>query len=176
MVRPHRRPTRSPPASAELRQAHLDEQREAIGSAVDDYFLYDEVLETALMLGIAPAEAWRSRPMPSSVLTALARGTPEREAWEMTKWFDTNYHYVVPEIDAPSRRFARCRGASRSATPTPSGRSSGRTASSKLSKLADGLDPAELARSVGAALWTWVREQQPSGFRLQLDEPCLGMG
>ena len=41
---------------AELRQAHIDDQRSAIGSAVDDYFLYDEVLETALMLGIAPDE------------------------------------------------------------------------------------------------------------------------
>ncbi len=41
---------------AELRQEHLDEQRAAIGSAVDDYFLYDEVLETALMLGISPPE------------------------------------------------------------------------------------------------------------------------
>ena len=86
---------------AELRQAHLDEQREAIGSAVDDYFLYDEVLETALMLGIAPAEAGDLETDAFGVLTALARGTPEREAWEMTKWFDTNYHYVVPEIAAP---------------------------------------------------------------------------
>ena len=38
---------------------------------------------------------------PFAALTALARGTPEHEAWEMTKWFDTNYHYVVPEITAP---------------------------------------------------------------------------
>src|SRR4028119_80583 len=37
---------------AELRAAHLEEQRAAIGSAVDDFFLYDEVLETAMMLGI----------------------------------------------------------------------------------------------------------------------------
>ena len=51
---------------AELRQAHLTEQRELIGSAVDDYFLYDEVLETALMLGHRPgmgAATWR--PIPS---------------------------------------------------------------------------------------------------------------
>ena len=86
----------------ELRQAHLDEQRDAIGSAVDDYFLYDEVLETAMMLGIAPDEdRERLQTDAFGVLTALARGTPEREAWEMTKWFDTNYHYVVPEIEGP---------------------------------------------------------------------------
>ena len=85
---------------AELRQAHLDEQRDAIGSAVDDYFLYDEVLETAMMLGVSPQ--WTNEADDAfGVLTALSRGTPEREAWEMTKWFDTNYHYVVPEISAP---------------------------------------------------------------------------
>ena len=39
----------------ELRGAHLAEQRGLIGSAVDDFFLYDEVLETALMLGVRPA-------------------------------------------------------------------------------------------------------------------------
>ena len=34
----------------------------------------------------------------------LARGTPDHEAWEMTKWFDTNYHYVVPELtDQPTK-------------------------------------------------------------------------
>ncbi|MBA2557507.1 MAG: 5-methyltetrahydropteroyltriglutamate--homocysteine S-methyltransferase, partial [Chloroflexi bacterium] len=67
----------------ELRAAHLAEQREAIGSAVDDYFLYDQVLETAMMLGVAPAEdAGRIGEDPFAVLTALARGTPEREAWE----------------------------------------------------------------------------------------------
>ncbi|MGI8929501.1 MAG: 5-methyltetrahydropteroyltriglutamate--homocysteine S-methyltransferase, partial [Candidatus Limnocylindrales bacterium] len=63
--------------TAELREAHLAEQREAIGSAVDDYFLYDEVLETALMLGIAPApDVNRIGEDPFGVLTALARGTP----------------------------------------------------------------------------------------------------
>src|SRR5918999_1837554 len=84
----------------ELRGQHLSEQRDAIGSAVDDYFVYDAVLETAMMLGLVPADGRaRLADEPFAVLTALARGTPEREAWEMTKWFDTNYHYVVPEID-----------------------------------------------------------------------------
>src|SRR6266581_8764953 len=83
----------------DLRQAHLDEQRNLIGSAVDDFFLYDEVLESALMLGAAPDElSTQLGTDPFNALTALARGTPEREAWEMTKWFDTNYHYVVPEV------------------------------------------------------------------------------
>ena len=53
-----------------------------------------------MMLGIATP--WASAQLtsdPFAALTALARGTPEHEAWEMTKWFDTNYHYVVPEVE-----------------------------------------------------------------------------
>src|SRR5918996_4646778 len=91
---------------AELREAHLAEQRELVGSAVDDYFLYDAVVETALMYGIAaPWAADLLRKDPFGALTAVTRGTPEHEAWEMTKWFDTNYHYVVPEIAERVERF-----------------------------------------------------------------------
>jgi 5-methyltetrahydropteroyltriglutamate--homocysteine methyltransferase len=155
---------------AELRQAHLDEQRDAIGSAVDDYFLYDEVLETALMLGIVPDDVDSTDAF--AALTALARGTPEREAWEMTKWFDTNYHYVVPEITAAPTTL----------TPLPWREPVddavwpvlGPFSLVKLSKLADGLDPVEVARAAGDALWSWVREQGPT-FQLQIDEPNLGM-
>ena len=162
----------------ELRRAHLAEQREAIGSAVDDFFLYDEVLETALMLGIGPAsEAARIAAEPFGVLTALARGTAEREAWEMTKWFDTNYHYVVPEIERPieSMRPLPWRepvGEADVAWPVL-----GPYSLIKLSKIDDGLDPAELAGQAGDALWAWARERarvDPS-FRLQIDEPSLGL-
>ena len=161
----------------ELRQAHLDEQRSALGSAVDDYFLYDEVLETALMLGIAPAEVGDPRTDAFGVLTALARGTPEREAWEMTKWFDTNYHFVVPEIDGPVSALR----------PLPWREPTGQDGVTwpilgpyslvKLSKLADGVDPVAVARSIGDALWAWLRERAATdpAFRLQLDEPSLGM-
>ena len=70
---------------ADLRKAHLDEQRTLIGSAVDDFFLYDEVFETALMLGLVPQRlAAALATDPFGVLTALARGTPEHEPWEMT--------------------------------------------------------------------------------------------
>src|SRR5439155_10865790 len=83
----------------DLRVAHLAEQQELIGSAVDDFFLYDQVLETAMMFG-ADSAASDTAKGDFDRLTALARGTPSREAWEMTKWFDTNYHYVVPVLAA----------------------------------------------------------------------------
>src|SRR5688572_8771144 len=160
---------------AELRQAHLDEQRDAIGSAVDDYFLYDEVLETALMLGIAPAsEAGRIGADAFGVLTALARGTPDREAWEMTKWFDTNYHYVVPEISGPIGELNPLPWREPMGDPNVTWAVLGPYSLVKLSKIADGLDPAELARQAGRALWTWARDNAEN-LTLQVDEPCLGM-
>src|SRR5207244_6725679 len=85
---------------SDLRSAHLGEQRELVGSAVDDFFLYDEVLETAMMFGAGAGADTDDGGDPFGRLTALARGTPQREAWEMTKWFDTNYHFVVPIFDA----------------------------------------------------------------------------
>jgi len=155
---------------AELRLAHLAEQRNAVGSAVDDFFLYDEVLETALMLGVRPAGPGGTD---FELLTALARGTPEREAWEMTKWFDTNYHYVVPELDRLPERLVPMPWREPLVGGDIIWPILGPYSFVKLSKHA-GLDSTALARAVGAAIGAWVRAQPP-GFRLQLDEPCIGM-
>ena len=81
----------------ELRRTHLAEQREATGSAVDDFVLYDEVLETALMLGVRPADLDGTS---FDLLTALARGTAEREAWEMTKWLAQDVVDRLPNLGA----------------------------------------------------------------------------
>ena len=58
-----------------------------------DFSLYDHVLDTALALGALEGEYF-----------ALARGSDARPPLEMTKWFDTNYHYLVPELER-GRRF-----------------------------------------------------------------------
>ena len=158
----------------ELRQSHLDEQRDAIGSAVDDYFLYDEVLETAMMLGIVP-EQDRERLQTDAfgVLTALARGTPEREAWEMTKWFDTNYHYVVPEIEGSIGELRPLPWRQPIEDQAVTWPILGPFSLVKLSKIGPGLDAQELARKAGDALWSWAGAH--ADLPLQVDEPCLGM-
>ena len=157
---------------AELRRQHTDEQRDAIGSAVDDYFLYDAVLETAMMLGLVPADdRQRLHDDPFAVLTALSRGTPEREAWEMTKWFDTNYHYVVPEIERAPDALTPLPW--RQPTADATWAVIGPYSLVKLSKLSPGLDATETARAAGDALWTWARQHPDT--HLQLDEPSLGM-
>ena len=59
-----------------------------------DVALYDQVLETALTVGLVPGGTDLDEEF------ALARGNATRVPLEMTKWFDTNYHYLVPEIEA----------------------------------------------------------------------------
>ncbi len=161
---------------AELRAAHLDEQRDLIGSAVDDYVLYDLVLETAMQLGLVPEEMRSGLDDdPFGVLTVLARGSEEREAWEMTKWFDTNYHYVVPEVTSIPQRL----------TPLPWREPLGDAtwvvvgpySLAKLSKLGNGVDEGELAAAAARSLWAFAADaaRRDPGFRLQIDEPCLGL-
>lgn len=70
---------------------------------VNSFSLYDQMLDTAVLLGALP-------PRVTGIVDdldryfAAARGTEEVAPLEMTKWFDTNYHYIVPEI-APSTTF-----------------------------------------------------------------------
>ncbi|WP_214070374.1 5-methyltetrahydropteroyltriglutamate--homocysteine S-methyltransferase [Mucilaginibacter sp. dw_454] len=75
----------------------------------NDFSFYDQVLDTSLMLGVIPQ---RYTQVLSQVKTngeidlyfAMARGYQKDgldiTAMEMTKWLDTNYHYIVPEFTA----------------------------------------------------------------------------
>lgn len=64
---------------------------------VNDFTYYDHVLDTAVMFGLVPNRfAYSEGKVPLSTYFAIARGG-EAQASEMTKWFDTNYHYIVPE-------------------------------------------------------------------------------
>lgn len=68
---------------------------------------YDAVLDTSALLGALPARVadiddHDNDGLPAFIdrLFATARGTAELPASAMTKWFDTNYHYIVPELAA----------------------------------------------------------------------------
>ncbi|ARK30245.1 5-methyltetrahydropteroyltriglutamate--homocysteine S-methyltransferase [Halalkalibacter krulwichiae] len=66
---------------------------------VGDFSLYDHVLDTAVMFGLVPDRfQYQGGKVPLSTYFAMARGTDNAHACEMTKWFDTNYHYIVPEL------------------------------------------------------------------------------
>ena len=79
----------------------------------NDFSFYDHVLDTAVMVGaIPPVYGWKGGEVPLSTCFAMARGSEGVghadcghahhghgvPALEMTKWFDTNYHYMVPEV------------------------------------------------------------------------------
>ncbi|NLA54783.1 MAG: 5-methyltetrahydropteroyltriglutamate--homocysteine S-methyltransferase, partial [Corynebacterium humireducens] len=76
---------------ARLRDLGLD-QDYAIPA---DVALYDQVLETAVTVGLIGGDAAE---IDLTEYFALARGNAQRSPLEMTKWFDTNYHYLVPEV------------------------------------------------------------------------------
>ncbi|WP_439859257.1 5-methyltetrahydropteroyltriglutamate--homocysteine S-methyltransferase [Pseudomonas sp. MBLB4136] len=96
----------------ELRAAHWQLQKEAGLDLlpVGDFAWYDQVLGHSLMLGVVPQ---RFRPQSGTptlqTLFAMARGASSTtccggaHAQELTKWFDSNYHYLVPEFSADQR-------------------------------------------------------------------------
>jgi len=67
---------------------------------VNDFTYYDHVLDTAIMFGLIP-ERYLNEENESSLSTyfAMARGNNTAVAGEMTKWFNTNYHYIIPEFE-----------------------------------------------------------------------------
>ncbi len=91
---------------AALRAAAWARQQAAGISVIpsNDFSLYDHVLDASVMVGAVPGIYERaSGPVTLDTYFAMARGTHSRAggdlpALEMTKWFDTNYHYMVPEF------------------------------------------------------------------------------
>lgn len=71
---------------------------------VNTFSYYDQMLDTAVMLDALPQRATQV-PDDLDRYFAAARGNADVAPLEMTKWFDTNYHYIVPEI-APTTKFA----------------------------------------------------------------------
>ncbi len=81
---------------------NLDRVRKIKETGIDivpsnDFSLYDFVLDTATMFNIVP-ERFKKIDDSLDRYFAMARGSADAIACEMTKWFDTNYHYIVPEL------------------------------------------------------------------------------
>jgi 5-methyltetrahydropteroyltriglutamate--homocysteine methyltransferase len=62
----------------------------------NDFSLYDQVLDALVLIGATP-ERFGNQAVSLAQYFAMARNSNEQTAMEMTKWFDTNYHYLVPE-------------------------------------------------------------------------------
>ncbi|MEH2523365.1 MULTISPECIES: 5-methyltetrahydropteroyltriglutamate--homocysteine S-methyltransferase [unclassified Bradyrhizobium] len=105
---------------AGLRAANWARQKKLGVSVIpsNDFSFYDQMLDTSVMVGAIPEiYRWNGGPVPLSTYFAMARGAQGKTheascghtdhghdaahgapAQEMTKWFDTNYHYMVPEL------------------------------------------------------------------------------
>ena len=92
--------------AARLRRDAWETLRDAgVGQIPSNTFsYYDHMLDTAVLFGTLPG---RFGPPPGAAegreaelrhYFAMARGTDDAAPLEMTKWFDTNYHYLVPEL------------------------------------------------------------------------------
>jgi len=92
--------------AAELRREHWQLQQDSGLSLLTcgDFSLYDGVLDTTQALGAMP-ERFVGIEDPLEQYFAMARGNPSAAACAMTKWFNTNYHYLVPEL-SPSSTFS----------------------------------------------------------------------
>ena len=98
-----------------LRLRHWQQQQEAGIDHIpsNDFSFYDQVLDTIAMVGAVPPRfGWDGDRVDLDTYFAMARGVQEKQvdaadadgtgapAMEMTKWYDTNYHYIVPEFSA----------------------------------------------------------------------------
>ncbi len=85
--------------SKELRKKHWLLQKEAGIDliSVNDFSWYDSMLDTIVMLNAIPGR-FQDINDETDLYFAMARGDEDHHAMEMTKWFNTNYHYIVPEL------------------------------------------------------------------------------
>jgi 5-methyltetrahydropteroyltriglutamate--homocysteine methyltransferase len=93
---------------ADLRRQHWQRQASLDFVPVGDFSFYDHVLDASFLLGNVPerARAAGDQRQPLDPYFRVARGRAAGDAdggvaaGEMTKWFDTNYHYIVPELSS----------------------------------------------------------------------------
>ncbi|HWT37185.1 MAG TPA: 5-methyltetrahydropteroyltriglutamate--homocysteine S-methyltransferase, partial [Paraburkholderia sp.] len=97
---------------AQLRERHWKDQAALDLAPVGDFAFYDQVLDMSFTLGNLPerVRGFHGDALDNSFRVARGRSAQGAEdhgaccggvaAGEMTKWFDTNYHYIVPEFDA----------------------------------------------------------------------------
>jgi 5-methyltetrahydropteroyltriglutamate--homocysteine methyltransferase len=174
-------------ACRQLRRTHWQIQQQARLDVIpsNDFSFYDGVLDTIAMLGAVPDRyGWTDERVDFTTYFAMARGRQQAgvdvPALEMTKWFDTNYHYIVPEFTTgktfclgstkPVDEFLEAKALGIHTRPVLLGPISFLL----LGKSEAGLDPfsllavilpiyGEILQRLAAAGADWV----------QIDEPCL---
>jgi 5-methyltetrahydropteroyltriglutamate--homocysteine methyltransferase len=165
----------------------------------NDFSFYDQVLDTSVMVGAIPdIYGWNGGDVSLATYFAMARGAEGHAhdascghahqgnshgvpAQEMTKWFDTNYHYMVPELQRdqqfalasrkPISEYEEAKALGYQTRPVLVGP----VTFLKLAKSADaGFDPLSLLDRLLPVYIDVLRELASRGAEwVQLDEPCL---
>ena len=165
---------------ADLRAKHWQQQKQLDWLPAGDFSFYDQVLDTSFLVGNIPQRFKTSTAFNNSneldQYFTIARGQSKREAecgcgqllndggdlndlsaGEMTKWFDTNYHYIVPEFTAdstfalnPERLLAQI-------------------------KQAKALNLSVKPVIIGPVTYLWLGKSKDSTDRLELLEPLLNV-
>ncbi|MDP3676985.1 MAG: 5-methyltetrahydropteroyltriglutamate--homocysteine S-methyltransferase [Novosphingobium sp.] len=185
--------------AAGLRAANWARQKQ-LGVTVipsNDFSFYDQVLDTSVMVGAIPEiYGWKGGAVSLATYFAMARGSEKTHddacahghrhghgvpAQEMTKWFDTNYHYMVPELREdqafalasrkPIEEYREARAQGYQTRPVLIGP----VTFLKLAKSnGAGFDPLSLLDRLQPVYVEVLRELAASGAEwVQLDEPCL---
>ncbi|HMM91913.1 5-methyltetrahydropteroyltriglutamate--homocysteine S-methyltransferase [Bradyrhizobium sp.] len=188
---------------AGLRAANWARQKK-LGITVipsNDFSFYDQVLDTSVMVGAVPdIYGWHGGPVPLATYFAMARGAQGKAdeaacghahhghdtthgvpAQEMTKWFDTNYHYMVPELTRdqkfalasrkPIEEYEEAKALGYQTRPVLLGP----VTFLKLAKSKDaGFNPLTLLERLLPVYIDVLRELAYRGAEwVQVDEPCL---
>ncbi len=171
---------------AGLQLQHLKTQQEAGITLipVNDFTFYDHVLDTAAMFGIIPTRyGYDGGEVSLDLYFAMARGNTEATACEMTKWFNTNYHYIVPEIGNQTPRLTANKPLAAYRFAKEHAGIEGKPVITGLYtflKLSKGFPAAEIAQVAERFLPVYVQllqELQQEGVAwVQIDEPAVVSG
>lgn len=172
--------------AAELRKSHWEVQKKAgIGYIPgNDFSFYDKVLDTAVLFGIIP-KRYRELNLPQpDTYFAMARGyqgeAGDVKALAMKKWFHTNYHYIVPELEddivpqlSGTKLFDEYEEAKASGIETKPV-IVGAYTMLKLCRYTGSKSAADYADAMAAAYQELVRKCEEQGvIWIQFDEPAL---
>ncbi len=169
--------------AADLRKRHWQLQKEAGLSFVStgDFSFYDQILDMSVALGIIPARFDLPEIFDLEAYFKLARGDAQKNipAMEMTKWFNTNYHFIVPEISSttkPCLLSSKIIDETKEAVEfgfTPKPVLVGPITYLSLSKGIDGYDVWEKLDEVIDVYMQLIAELSKTCEWIQLDEPIL---
>ena len=172
--------------AAELRKIHWMLQKDAGIDYIpsNDFSLYDQMLDTTAMLGAIPERyGFSGGSVDLATYFAMARGNSDVHAMEMTKWFDTNYHYIVPEFEAGQEfslsstkvidEYNEAKALGVETRPVLIGPI---TYLALGKAKAEGFDPLDLANKVVAVYVELLDKLKAAGAEwVQIDEPVLAL-